>query len=161
MENNLTNFKEMMRLGMIENFKEFGFIEPVLFFYKDGEQFIMEIPHDLLKDCESKLVLADVIKSICQEPNVFAVGIIIEANCAKLDEIGDELSEQVLNGKVKISQLKEKQKIIVMMFSTPEDEEMFVYKVNSKKKTVDAMFGEEKLKGIQGIFSNFFLWNKN
>jgi len=38
---------------------------------------------------------------------------------------------------------------------------MFVYKVNSKKKTVDAMFGEEKLKGIQGIFSNFFLWNKN
>ena len=156
----LNEFKETLIEGMVENFKRDGFLTPLLFFYKDGEPIIGEIPFELLESPDGKNLLAGIIRTICQEPNVLAAGIIMEANGAKIEN-DTEMAKLVKNGNVKISELKESQDIIVLMFSTPEDEALIAYTVDCKNKTVNELFGGEEMKKIGGIFSNFFTWNKN
>jgi len=158
--NKLNEFKEILIKGMVENFKRDGYLTPLLFFYKNGEPIGGEIPSELLASPEGKNFLAGIIRTVCREPNVLAAGIIMEANGAKIDN-DTEMAKLVKNGNVRVSELKESQDIIVLLFSTPEKEELIAYTVNLENKTVGELFGGEELKGMGGIFSNFFTWNKN
>jgi hypothetical protein len=146
------DFKEVMRNGMIENFKNDGFLAPFVFFLADNQPHITQIPNDMLKSTAGKVALAGNIKELCKSPEVHACGIIIEAYGAKMD---GEDAKKVFGGVVRVSELDEKQNIIIMIFSTPEKDESFSYVVDSKNKTV----GEEFLQdtdGMGGIFGNFF-----
>lgn len=156
----LQDFKESLRQGMIENFERDGCLLPIMFFLKDGMPVIGEIPFELLETPERKDILAGTIRKICQQPNVLAAGLIIEASGVKMDD-DSEMANLVKNGSVRISELKESQDIIVMVFSTPEGEELIAYCVDIKNKTVGEMFSGEETKGMGGIFSNFFSWTKN
>jgi len=157
----LNDFKEILRQGMIENFERDGYLAPVFFFYEIGQPVISQIPNELLNNARGKQILAGIIKTICLKPTVLAAGIIIEANAAKLDDKDSELTKMVLNGDIRVSELKQSQDIIVMLFSTPSKEEVFAYAVDCKTKTVGEEFGDGELDGIGGTFSKFFDWKKN
>lgn len=156
----LQKFKEIMRQGMIMNFEENGNLAPVMFFYKADEPAISLIPPEFLSTSEGKQMLSSLLKSICREPDVIAAGIIIEAYGAKMHQ-DSELAKLVESGAMKISELKEKQDIIVMIFSTPEGEECIAYEVEPKTKTVGRMFTDSEATNYGGTFSNFFGWNRN
>jgi len=160
MNSKLQDFKESLRLGMIENFKRDGSLAPILFFFKDGTPMIGRIPDELLSNSQGKVVLAGIIRNICQEPTVLCAGIIMEANGAKISP-DTEMTKLVLEGNLKVSELKDKTDLIVMMFSTPEGEEMYAYTVDVENKTVGDLFSEEVMKGFSGTFSHFFTWNQN
>jgi hypothetical protein len=147
----INEFKEVMHQGMIANFKIHGFLTPVVFFYKDGEALISEIPHQLLSTPEGKSIIAAGIKDFCTQPNVFAAGMIIEAYGAAIgkDE-DDEMTKLINNGNMRVRDLKQKQDIIVMIS----------YVVDPNSKTVGKRFVENG-HGATGRFSNFFSWNKN
>lgn len=155
----IEQFKEHMHQSMLMNFKKSGFLVPVVFFLFCKRSIIKKIPRNLLSNPEGKDHLANAIKHMCEDPRVTAAGIIIEANGAKIK--GDnELLNSVLIGNVKVSELKEKQDIIIMIFSTPEGEELISYVVNSSNKTIVEPFNDNK-GSYDGKFSNFFGWNKN
>jgi (p)ppGpp synthase/HD superfamily hydrolase len=154
----IDSFKEIMKKGMIENFKSDGFLTPIMFFMKDNQAVVSEIPKQFLKDSEGKNKLADIIKNVCKQPNVIAGGIIIEAY-AKSVKKNDEMSKLLLNGSVRVSELKEKEDIIMMIFSTPVNEETIAYYVDCKNKTIGEPLPSSG--SADGIFSSFFDWNKN
>jgi hypothetical protein len=104
-------------------------------------------------------MLGDIIKKICKEPNVIVCGIIIEAYAKSINKT-DEMSKLLLNGSVKVSELKEKEDIILMIFSTPVKEETIAYYVDCNNKTIGKPVAPE-CGSFSGIFSNFFEWNKN
>ncbi len=160
MNKTLADFKESLRKSMILNFENDGFLTPVMFFFKGGSPMIGQIPFELLESYEGKDVLAGIMRNICQEPDVLAAGIIMEANGAKVD--GDsENAKKLLSGELSLADYEKKQDLIVMIFSTPEDEEMFAYEVNCENKTVGELFSGEAMKNFSGTFANFFSWNKN
>lgn len=162
MENTrLNDLKEVLRLGMIENFKQCGYLAPIFFFYENGEPVITMIPNELLENSGGKQILAALIRKICKKPTVLAAGIIIEANAAKLDNDDSELTKKVMNGELKVSELEQSQDIILMIFSTPSKEEMISYVVDCEAKTVGESLSEGELDGIGGTFSHFFNWNIN
>jgi hypothetical protein len=66
-----------------------------------------------------------------------------------------------MSGNVKVSELKESQDIILMIFSTPANEEMISYVVDCDNKTVGEQLTEGEAEGVGGTFSHFFNWNKN
>jgi len=157
--NILNDFKESLRKSMIMNFEKDGFLAPVLFFLQNNTPCFALIPRELLASNEKKEILADIIKKKCFEPNVFAAGIIMEANAAKID-IDSSLAKLVDNGDIRVSELKEKVDIIVLIFSTPEGEEIITYVVDCEKKVVGEPFSEGYGQ-LKGKFSGFFSWNKN
>jgi hypothetical protein len=154
----IEDFKEVMKNGMLNNFQSSGFLVPVMFFMGGNEAVVSEIPKELLKDYEGKALLADMIKKICRQPDVIAGGIIIEAYAKSVSQ-NDEISKLLLNGDIRISELKEKDEIILMVFSTPEKEEAIAYYVDCLNKTI----GKElpKCNSAGGTFSGFFDWNRN
>lgn len=156
----LYNFKETLKSGMIKNFEKDGHLTPIVFFFVNNQPIVSLIPPELLSDQIGKEILGNMIKSFCAQPNVLAGGIIIEAYGAKMDGDG-ELAKLVLNGDVSVSELKEHVDIIIMMFSTPEAEEMIAYEVNCEKHEIGAKFGSEEAKAFGGTFSKFFNWNRN
>ena len=84
-------------------------------------------------------------------------------NIIKYQKIKDdnELLNSVLNGNIKVSEIKDNKDIIIMVFSTPEGEEMISYVVDSPNKTIVEPFDIDSKKGTyDGRFSNFFSWNK-
>ena len=83
----------------------------------------------------------------------------MEANAAKIDA-NTELAKLVTNGDIRVSELKEKLDIIVLIFSTPEGEEIITYVVDCKNKVVGEPFSEGAT-NLGGKFSGFFSWNKN
>jgi hypothetical protein len=155
----LNEFKESLHQTMIENFKRDGFLAPILFFFKDNNPIIGMIPPELLNTDEGKERLASIIKGVCGKPNVLAAGLIMEANAAKIDS-NSELAKLITNGDISISELKEKQDIIVLFFGTPESEEIIAYTVDCKNKIVGKPFGKGAT-NLRGKFSGFFSWNKN
>ena len=118
----IDEFKEVMKNGMVENFKRSGFLTPIMFFLRGNEGVVSQIPKELLENSEGKTKLADLIKSICKQPDVIAGGIIIEAYAKSVNQ-NNEMSKLLLNGDMRVSELKEKDDIIMMVFSTPEKEE--------------------------------------
>jgi hypothetical protein len=156
----LNEFKEVLKEGMIANFKKDGFLTPILFFYMENKPMIIPVPSELFSCSESKQILARIIQNFCQENPVLAAGIIIEANGVKMD--GDsEMSKLVMNGDIKVSELKEKQDIIFMLFSTPENDDLISYVVDCKNKTIGEPFSVNEITNACGVFSGFFSWNKN
>lgn len=160
MENTIEMFKEVLHQGMINNFKNDGYLTPIIFFLKDGRPIITEIPDDYLNSDYGKELLGYLIKKICQQPNVLAAGLIIEAYGAKLDD-KDENKNKILSGEIKVSELEDKQNIIFMLFSTPQSEEIIAYTVNNENKTIGNRFADGEANGFSGTFSNFFKWNQN
>ena len=154
----IDEFKEVMKNGMIMNFQASGFLTPVMFFLRGNEAVVSEIPSKYFKDYEGKTKLADIIKKICKQPDVIAGGIIIEAYAKAVNQ-NDEMSKLLLNGDIRVSELKEKQDIILMVFSTPEKEEAIAYYVDCENKTIGKKLPSDGSYG--GTFSNFFDWNKN
>lgn len=158
----MTAFKEILREGMIKNFETSGDLTPIMFFYKGGQPVITEIPNAFLMTPGGKVALANIIKKVCTEPDTMMAGIIIEAYGAKLSvEEDSDLTDAVINGEKRVSELNEKQDIIVMISSTPEGEEMISYIVDPETKTVGEEFSGIGAAQIAGTFSHFFSWNKN
>ena len=153
--NELIEFRDFMRNSMIKNFENDGYLTPIFFFFRNGQPMLGIIPPEALSSYESKLQLADMIRRVCQDPTVIAAGIIIEAYGAKFDK-NNPLSKLVENGDLRVSELKEKQDIIMMVFSTPESDEIITYAVDCKNKKVGEMFAEPDFGGFSGIFSKFF-----
>jgi hypothetical protein len=157
----LNDFKEVLRLGMIGNFENDGFLIPIVFFLKGNQPVFSQIPPEMLSTDGGKTLLASIIRRECQEPNVFAAGIIIEASAALMDE-NDEIAKKVLNGEMSISEMKDKQHVIMLFFSTPEEEESIVYKVDCENKKVgELLFNGDLTKQMSGRFTDLFKWNKN
>ena len=156
----LNDFKEILRLGMIRNFENDGFLIPVVFFFKNDMPMFSQIPIELLSTDNGKSILANIIRKECQEPNVLAAGIIIEANGAKVVDNNEE-AQKVFNGEMSVSEMKNKQDVIMLFFSTPEEEESFIYCVDIENKKVGELFGGEVMKQMSGRFTDLFKWNKN
>jgi len=155
------DFKEVLHEGMKENFEKDGSLTPILFFIKDNQPAISQIPNEFLSSLEGKQQLANVIKRICTLPNVSCGGMIIEAYGSKIDkDLNPETTEAIMTGKKRISELDEKDDIIMMIFSTPEKDEMISYVVDCQNNTVGEPY-IDGVKGIGGTFSNFFNWSKN
>jgi hypothetical protein len=149
------DFKEVMRNGMLENFKRYGFLTPVAFVYlKEGPQ-IMRIPNEMLKSTASKTSLAQSIKALCIDPKVLSAGIVMEAYGAKIN-INSDNAKKVLAGEMRVSELAEREDVIVLIYSTPEKDESIVYSVDCKEKTVGEAFTPEDAEPMIGIFGNFF-----
>jgi hypothetical protein len=159
-KNKINDFKEVLKEGMIRNFKKDGCLTPVFFFLKDNIPIISQIPQYLLSSQEGKCALGNIIKRLCQEPNVFAAGIIMEAWGAKLEK-DDERSKSLMNGDIRVRDLDNKRDIIMMIFSTPEGEEAISYVVDCKNKTIGEPFTGEEMDKMAGNFANFFNWTKN
>jgi len=128
--------------------------------FTENTPIISQIPSEFLENADSKKILADMVKNMCQEPTTLAAGIIIEANGMMIN-YESEMIDAILSGEVKLSELKESEDIIMMLFSTPEEEEMIAYKVDVDNKKVGDIFGGKELGTLDGIFSNLFAWNKN
>jgi len=153
----VNDFKEVMRKGMIENFKRDGCLSPVVFFYiKDEIPQIGIIPKNMLESTASKASFALNIKTLCIDPNVLAVGIIVEAYSAKIDENSNN-AQKLLTGELSLRDSSiEKRDVITMIFSTPEKDESIVYSVDCEKKTVGEVFSPEGTESMGSIFGNFF-----
>lgn len=155
----INDFKKVFHELMLVNFKRDGYLAPTLFFLKDNQPSVALIPQELLSSVEGKNKLADIIRKICKEPTVLAAGIIIEAHITKVLPNTEKL-KNLLDGTVRVSELKEKQDIILMHFSTPVGEEMISYVVDYKNKTVGESMNYDA-SGAVGIFAGFFDWNRN
>lgn len=159
MTEKIQKFKETMHEGMVANYKKDGHLAPVFFGLTTVGPFFQLIPRDLLLP-ENKEKLAIIIKHICKDPAVIAAGVIIEAYGAQV-KADSEMAKLILNGDIDMKDIKDKNDIIIMLFSTPEEEEFIAYFVDDKTKTITGKFSEEQCKGYSGVFSHFFTWNKN
>ena len=65
-----------------------------------------------------------------------------------------------MEGKKKVSELDNKQDIIIMIFTTPESEEMISYIVDPNTKTIMEKFFGKNAEKMAGTFSSFFDWKK-
>lgn len=156
----IEEFKEVLHQGMKKNFELAGYLTPIMFFLKGDEPTLSEIPNEYIASPAGKLALGEIIRRVCQEPDVEMAGLIIEAYGAKLDK-NEEDAEAVLSGKKKISDLDDKEDIIIMIISTPEGDEAISYIVDPATKTVGEEFMGEGLDSMKGTFSNFFNWEDN
>ena len=155
----LDEFKETLHQGMIKNFENDGYLTPVVFFFIDEKPIISEIPNELLNTPDGKIILANSIRLTCSDPNTKAGGMIIEAYGAKIDNNTQEATD-ILKGKKRVSELNNKQDIIIMIFSTPDSEEMISYIVDPNTKTIMGKFIGKNADEIAGTFSSFFDWKK-
>jgi hypothetical protein len=160
-----SEFKASMLKGMQLNFEKDGYLAPIAFFLHQSPiegnppvPTIIPIDGNLLSDYETKSRLSFAMHSMCKNPMIIAAGLILEANCAKFDN-NDELGKLVASGAIRVSELKDKNDVILMIFSTPVNEEMFMYNVDVKNKTVGERYPESNQ--FTGLFTNFFGWNKN
>ena len=158
----ISEFKEVLRQGMIKNFQMAGYLTPIMFFYKAGQPIITEIPDTFLVNSIGKVQLANIIKKICGEPDTLMAGMIIEAYGAKLDgENATEETEAVLSGEKRVKDIEGRQDIIIMISSTPEGEETISYVVDPETKTVGEEFAGAGADQVAGTFSHFFNWKRN
>lgn len=156
----IEDFKEVLHQGMIDNFKKDGYLSPIMFFIKNNQPAITLIPEEMLATHENKLRLAGIMRMICNDPMVTFMGLIIEGYASRMHQ-DSELTKLILNGDMKVSELKEKDDVIIMVYGTPEEEGSFSYVVDPKTHTVGEKFSDDETKGIGGVFSNFFNARKN
>jgi hypothetical protein len=156
--NEIEEFKKSILEAMKENFEKDGFLAPVFFFIKGDRPGVAAIPGNFFEDSDSKIELISVIKSFCVNPDVKCAGIAHEAWARGVDS-DSELGKLLMDGNLRVSELKEKSDIIFMIFATPDKEELYSYHVDIKNKKV----GEQIAKGSTdggGLFSNFFEMRK-
>jgi hypothetical protein len=159
-DQDIQDFKNVLHQGMIHNFKNNGFLAPVLFFMDNHKQPHFElIPPQFLSTPEGKEQLGITIKKICTSLNIICAGMIIEAHAKKLDKNKDkELGDKLQRGDIRVSELQEKEEVIIMIFSTPNSEESIGYYVDPKTKTIKEKMESDGKTG--GLFSRFFDWRK-
>jgi hypothetical protein len=155
----IEKFKDVMKEGMIKNFEADGCLMPVLFFIDNGELVISQIPNFIFMTEAGKDSLANLIKDKCVNPSIQAAGMVIEAWGAKIDAKSDA-AKALLNNEISVSELDEKQDIIMLIFSTPTKSETIAYVVDADNKKIIKEFGEG-IDLISGRFANFFQWSQN
>ena len=157
---NIETFKDIMRKGMIQNFEKYGYLSPVFFLLKNDVPVLTPIPIEDMKTPENKMALSKTFKEACRDPEVSCAGLISEAytRIFKATESNSELFKLLQNGNLRVADLKEKNDIIYMVFSTPNKEEIISYFVDPKTKTVMNKMDTNQEKTIKssGIFTNFF-----
>lgn len=151
-------FKETMHNSMLVNYKRDGHLAPVFIIFTTEKILITPIPRDLLKP-ENKQTLAAGIKNTCKNPLILASVVIMEAYGAQV-EPDSEVIEQIKRGEIDMSDIEDKQDIIIMLFSSPEEEEFIAYYVDDTTKTIGKKFCEDG-SNFEGLFSHLFAWNKN
>ncbi|MFA5207553.1 MAG: hypothetical protein WC428_02735 [Candidatus Paceibacterota bacterium] len=151
-------FKKMSHDSMLLNYKKDGYLAPVFITFSNEKILITPIPRDQLKP-ENKQMLAATIKNTCKNPLILASVIIIEAYGAQIDP-KNKVINQIMNGEINMSDIENKNDIIVMIFSSPEEDDLIAYYVDDKTKTIGKRFCEE-VKNFDGMFSHLFGWNKN
>lgn len=162
MNNDVKKFKEVMHKGMLEAFKQDGAVVPILYYYQNGEPVISEIPPNLLGNSMGKDVLSGIITKICQQPSTLCAGIIIEAYGLKLNLDDDkEDAEKLKRGELRISEHPKRVDIVLMVWSTPQENEMIAYEVDIENKSIGDRFSDEEAEGVGGRFLDFFGWMKN
>jgi hypothetical protein len=149
------NVRNNMLATMLQNYERDGYLAPILFFIGDDDLHIALIPNDALSCREEKEHLCSAIKMLCANTSIECMGIIFEAFAKKIGK-DDSIAELIMDGTLRISQLNEKQDIIIMIFSTPEKEEFISYLVDPKTKTVLGEYTNGSSFQNEGIFSNFF-----
>ena len=161
MSNIIEDFKEVLNKGMISNFEKDGHLVPIFFYIKGNQPFLTNIPNEFLSTPEGKHQLSNIIKNICVEPDVIAAGMVIEGYGAKMEK-DNPLRELVIDKTIKVSELSDNVYIIMLIFSTPEGDEMISYVVDVENKIVgDKWTGDSEPNSIGGIFSGFFKWGMN
>lgn len=151
-------FKKIMHESMLTNYKRDGHLMPVFITFSNENILVTPIPRNLLSS-ENKPALAATIKNTCKNPLILASVVIIEAYGAQLEPDSDVI-EQMNRGEIDMSDIENKSDIIVMIFSSPEEEEYIAYYVDDETKTVGERFCEEGT-NFEGMFSHLFAWNKN
>ena len=151
-------FKKVMHESMLENYKRDGHLSPVFITYSNEKILITPIPHDMLKP-ENKQMLATTIKNTCKNPLMLASVVMLEAYGAQV-EPDSEVIDQIKRGEMDMSDIENKRDIIIMLFSSPEEEEFIAYYVDDATKTIGEKFCEDG-KNFEGLFSHLFAWNKN
>ena len=151
-------FKKIMHDSMLENYKRDGHLSPVFITFSNEKIFITPIPRDQLKP-ENKQMLVATIKNTCKNPLILASVVILEAYGAQV-EPHSEVIDQIISGEIDMSDIEDKHDIIIMLFSSPEEEEFLAYYVDDKTKTVGERFCEDGTH-FEGLFSHLFAWNKN
>lgn len=153
--NQVQELKEVLKKGMIQNFKQDGFLTPMFFIYKDGKAMFGEITDGLIDNPEGRNYFASYLKSLCRESNVLAAGIITEARTASFP-VNSEMTLLIESRNVNVSELKETQDIIMMLFSTTDTEEIFSYEVDCSNKTIGEKIQSEGMESFSGLFSGLF-----
>lgn len=162
METNIETLKNVMKKGMIDNFTNDGTLIPVFFWLENNQPIITQIPNKYLQDNEGKSILGGVIRKKCADENVTAAGIVFEANGVKMNPDKDsETVQKLMKGEMKVSDMDNREDIIVLVFSTPDKHEIITYNVDCKnKKVIDEHVSDGENSGA-GIFNSFFKWEKD
>lgn len=159
---NIVEFRDSMERAMMKNFEDDGYLTPIVFFYTLDNPIIGAIPPEMLSTTEGKVDLSNYIKEMCLKPNVFAGGLIIEANGVRIDaEKTPEIAERLLNGDLSVGDLEDKEDFAIIIFSTPEKEEVHSFVVDCKNKKVLEKLDDSDAERIGGTFTNFFQWTQN
>lgn len=153
----MNEFKKSLKNSMIQNFKNDGFLTPVIFYMNEGSPVMSIIPENLFNSDEGKNEISSVLHLISEIPTVTAVGMIYEAYMTKQDK-DNELTKLLVNGSLRVSELKEKQDVIILLFSTLESETVTMIEVNPTNREIGEIT-EENTGG--GRFSGFYNKNKN
>lgn len=157
--------RESIQRGMKEKFEKEGFLKPVAFFLHNppADEHFPPIPVPVVipigryfGDANWKTCLSYAMHRMCENPLIIAAGFVAEANCAKFKD-DDELGKLVASGAVRINELKNHDDIIMMVFSTPVKEEIFIYSVDIKNKKVGERYPEAN--GFVGLLTNLFGWS--
>jgi len=158
----IEGFKKVMHDGMLKNFEVDGQLQPLVFFFykkEDGyEPVFAPLEGNLMGDRAYKKAIALALSKVCANPNVMAAGVITEAYGARID-VNNGVVKQLLDGKISVSELDEKDDLVILFFSTPVSEEVIVYIVDVKNKSIGEKY--PKPSNFIGIFSGLFGWKKN
>jgi len=127
-------FRDFMMKVKMDDFKSNGTITPVYFFLKDNQPCVGYLPPEFLESQEGKAALSYLLKEVCKDPSVSAMGWIFEAY---LTQEGCKFDT------------------IMMNFATRESEELFVFPVDIINKTIGERFDVLNT-ATKGLFVNLF-----
>jgi hypothetical protein len=155
----IEEFIEVMRLGMISNFKTDGFLTPMFFYLQNNQPYLVGLASNFFDSPEGKLELIEFISKTCMKPGVVMSGLISEADIKTIPE-SDKDFDKYMSGELKISDQVDKNDIIVLIVSTPEKTYSITYPVDKEnKKVFDEITSDGEI--VSGLFSDFFSWTKN
>jgi len=128
---------------MTSRFEIGGHVSPVIFYLRHDEYVgIHRIANGAMSSNESKDLLVESIKDICQDPITRAAAFISEVN------IRDEDGTKVADG-------------LMMVFSSLEGEELKIYKVDCDSNKILGLHLEKNTAGMKVRFTGFFNKAKN
>lgn len=147
---------------MKANFEKDGFLDPVMFAVTLEAFHFAAIPPELLQNQQSKSLLKKILESKTKEPGVIAVGVILEAwGCMLEKEKDSGLLKLIQNETLNVRDLKYRENIILMIFSTPEKDELCAFCVDAENKKVLGSYIPDGEMMNGGLFSNFFAYTRN